>query len=96
MAAPARTAVANLSAKALPHASNTGRQLLGSKTAVVVTAGTMDKTVKVRLWGQRWEKKVQKVRSPLTPDDRPHGTIGKRRVANIDTQFRISKSLLTT
>jgi hypothetical protein len=65
MATPAKAAVANLSAKALAHASNTGRQLTGSKTAVVVTAGTMDKTVKVRLWGQRWEKKIQKVRRRL-------------------------------
>ncbi|KAI0121626.1 hypothetical protein BJ170DRAFT_687864 [Xylariales sp. AK1849] len=42
------------------HSQNPGRMLLGSKTAVVVSAGLMDRTVKVRLWGKRWEKQVQK------------------------------------
>ncbi|KAK8044890.1 ribosomal protein S17 [Apiospora rasikravindrae] len=37
-----------------------GRMYKGSKTGVVVSAGLMDKTVKVRLWGQRWEKHVSK------------------------------------
>ncbi|KAK8084584.1 hypothetical protein PG997_005855 [Apiospora hydei] len=38
-----------------------GRMYKGSKTGVVVSAGLMDKTVKIRLWGQRWEKHVSKV-----------------------------------
>lgn len=32
---------------------------------IVVSAGRMDKTVKVKLGGLRWEEKVQKVSFPL-------------------------------
>ncbi|KAH6653724.1 hypothetical protein BKA67DRAFT_562918 [Truncatella angustata] len=93
MAAPARTAAASLSAKALTHASNPGRQLLGSKTAVVVTAGTMDKTVKVRLWGSRWEKQVQKsFQVPtyhLVHD--PNNSVRQGDVINISAGWRASQ-----
>lgn len=93
MAAPARTAAANLSANALAHASNSGRQLVGSKTAVVVAAGTMDKTVKVRLWGQRWEKKVQKsfqVPSYHLVHD-PNNSVRQGDVINISAGWRASQ-----
>ncbi|KAK9772747.1 putative Ribosomal protein S17 [Seiridium cardinale] len=93
MAAPARTAAASLSAKALTHASNSGRQLIGSKTAVVVKAGTMDKTVKVRLWGQRWEKQVQKsFQVPtyhLVHD--PNNSVRQGDVINISAGWRASQ-----
>ncbi|KAH8645622.1 hypothetical protein BX600DRAFT_444189 [Xylariales sp. PMI_506] len=59
MAAPASAAAKALS-NAMNQARIVGRQLYQSQTAVVVSAGKMDRTVKVRLWGQRWEKKVQK------------------------------------
>ncbi|ETS85488.1 hypothetical protein PFICI_03513 [Pestalotiopsis fici W106-1] len=93
MATPARTAAANLSAKALAHTKNTGRQLMGSKTAVVVTAGTMDKTVKVRLWGQRWEKKIQKsfqVPSYHLVHD-PNNSVRQGDVINISSGWRASQ-----
>lgn len=40
----------------------TGRKYNGSWTGVVVSAGKMEKTVKVQLWDREWNKHVQKVR----------------------------------
>lgn len=34
---------------------------------IVVSAGLMDKTVKVQLGGQRWEKRIKKVRATGPP-----------------------------
>ncbi|KAK8130995.1 hypothetical protein PG984_007433 [Apiospora sp. TS-2023a] len=57
MSAPGASRVLEAAASGIGHA---GRMYIGSKTGVVVSAGLMDKTVKVRLWGQRWEKHVSK------------------------------------
>lgn len=77
MAASARS-TANLAANVLAHTGNAGRQMIGAMTGVVVSAGKMDKTVKVRLWGQRWEKHVQKVSStsPVRPSPRLAPSVG--------------------
>ncbi|KAI1848324.1 hypothetical protein JX265_008895 [Neoarthrinium moseri] len=96
MAAPASTAVKSLAANVLAHASNTGRQIMGSKTAVVVSAGKMDKTVKVRLWGQRWEKHVQKVQqnfqvpSYMLVHD-PNNSVRQGDVINISSGWRAAQ-----
>lgn len=42
-------------------AANTTRQVAKEMLAVVVKAGCMDKTVRVKLGGYRWEPRVQKV-----------------------------------
>ena len=42
-------------------AANTSRQAAREMLGVVVSAGLMDKTVKVKLGGFRWEPRVQKV-----------------------------------
>jgi small subunit ribosomal protein S17 len=47
-------------AQAAKTATRTFRELHG----VVITAGTMDKTVKVRVGGQKWNSFLKKVRLP--------------------------------
>lgn len=58
MSAPGASRILEAAASGIGSA---GRMYLGSKTGVVVSAGLIDKTVKVRLWGQRWENHVAKV-----------------------------------
>ncbi|KAK8098653.1 uncharacterized protein PG998_014139 [Apiospora kogelbergensis] len=57
MSAPGASRILEAAASGIGSA---GRMYLGSKTGVVVSAGLIDKTVKVRLWGQRWENHVAK------------------------------------
>lgn len=58
MSAPGASRVLEAAASGIGSA---GRMYKGSKTGVVVSAGLMDKTVKIKLWGQKWEKHVSKV-----------------------------------
>ncbi|KAK7976424.1 glutaminase [Apiospora arundinis] len=57
MSAPGASRVLEAAASGIGSA---GRMYKGSKTGVVVSAGLMDKTVKIKLWGQKWEKHVSK------------------------------------
>ncbi|ORY67078.1 uncharacterized protein BCR38DRAFT_338205 [Pseudomassariella vexata] len=59
-AAKVATTAANQAAQATKYVPIAGRELKHWQTGVVVSAGLMDRTVKVRLWGKRWEKKVSK------------------------------------
>ncbi|KAI1207390.1 nucleic acid-binding protein [Annulohypoxylon truncatum] len=74
-------------------AANTTRQVAKEMLGVVVSAGLMDKTVKVKLGGFRWEPKVQKYfkepRFKLVHD--PRNSVRQGDIVAITPTWRVSQ-----
>ncbi|KAL7620005.1 hypothetical protein AAE478_010554 [Parahypoxylon ruwenzoriense] len=74
-------------------AANTVRKVAREMHGIVVSAGLMDKTVKVKLGGQRWEPKVQKYfkdpRYKLVHD--PRNSLRQGDVVAITSTWRVSQ-----
>lgn len=69
-----RRELQNMASEVAAAAANAVRRTTKEMHGIVVSAGLMDKTVKVRLGGLRWEPRVQKVSQTSRPVTTPAKT----------------------
>ncbi|KAI2464506.1 nucleic acid-binding protein [Annulohypoxylon bovei var. microspora] len=82
-----------MATEAVAAVANTTRQVAKEMLGVVVSAGLMDKTVKVKLGGFRWEPRVQKYfkepRFKLVHD--PRNSLRQGDIVAITPSWRVSQ-----